>query len=74
VLADGRVIVLEIDGSFHADVTNWWKDIKRERSVVVQGDTVLRCSTIELRLESADVLDDLKRAGVPSQHRFVHAS
>jgi hypothetical protein len=74
VLADGRVIVLEIDGSFHADVTNWWKDIKRERSVVVQGDTVLRCSTIELRLEAADVLDDLKRAGVPSQHRFVHAS
>ena len=74
VLADGRVIVLEIDGSFHADVTNWWRDIKRERSVVVQGDTVLRCSTIELRLESADILDDLKRAGVPSQRRFVQAS
>ena len=24
VLPDGRVIVLEIDGSFHAEVTDWW--------------------------------------------------
>jgi hypothetical protein len=73
-LADGRVIVLEIDGSFHAEVTAWWKDMKRERSVVVQGDTVLRCSTIELRLEANDIIDDLKRVGVPSRHRFVQAS
>jgi hypothetical protein len=74
VLSDGRVIVLEIDGSFHAEVSNWWRDIKRERAVVVQGDTVLRCSTVELRLEAMDVLDDLRRVGVPSAHRFVHAS
>lgn len=73
-LPDGRVIVLEIDGSFHAEVANWWRDMKRERAVVVQGDTVLRCSTIELRLEAPDILDDLKRVGVPSRHRFVHAS
>jgi hypothetical protein len=74
VLPDGRVIVLEIDGSFHAEVSHWWKDMKRERAVVVQGDTVLRCSTIELRLEASDILDDLRRAGVPSRLRFVHAS
>ena len=74
VLPDGRVIVLEVDGSFHADVDNWWKDMKRERGVVVQGDTVLRCSTVELRLEAADIIDDLRRVGVPSQHRFVQAS
>lgn len=73
-LADGRVVVLEVDGSFHADVGNWWRDMKRERGVVVRGDTVLRCSTVELRLEAADILDDLRRIGVPTRHRFVHAS
>jgi hypothetical protein len=46
VLPDGRVIVLEVDGSFHAEVIAWWTDMKRERAVVVQGDTVLRCSSI----------------------------
>jgi hypothetical protein len=73
-LPDGRVIVLEIDGSFHAEVATWWKDMKRERAVVIHGDKVLRCSTVELRLEPAEILDDLRRAGVPPQQRFVQAS
>jgi very-short-patch-repair endonuclease len=74
VLPDGRVVVLEVDGSFHAEVRAWWKDMKRERAVVVQGDTVLRCSSMELRLEASDVLADLRAVGVPSRERFVHAS
>ena len=74
MLPDGRVVALEIDGSFHAEVRAWWKDMKRERAVVVQGDTVLRCSTIELRLEAVDVFDDLRRIGVPRRDRLVHAS
>jgi very-short-patch-repair endonuclease len=74
VRADGRVVVLEIDGSFHAEVVAWWKDMRRERAVVIAGDTVLRCSTIELRLERADVMADLKAIGVPQVDRFVHAS
>ena len=74
VLPDGRVVVLEVDGSFHAEVRAWWKDMKRERAVVVQGDTVLRCSSMELRLEANDVIADLRAIGVPSRDRFVHAS
>jgi hypothetical protein len=74
VLPDGRTIVLEIDGSFHAEVAAWWSDMRRERAVVISGDTVLRCSSIELRLERADVLADLVAIGVPSITRFVHAS
>ena len=66
VLPDGRVVVLEVDGSFHAEVVAWWSDMKRERAVVIQGDTVLRCSSIELRLEPEDVMADLRRIGVPS--------
>jgi hypothetical protein len=74
VLPDGRVVVLEIDGSFHAEVVAWWRDMRRERAVVISGDTVLRCSTIELRLERADVLADLRAIGVPVNTRFVQAS
>ena len=48
--------------------------MKRERAVVVQGDTVLRCSSMELRLEPNDVIADLRAIGVPSRDRFVHAS
>jgi len=74
VLPDGRVIVLEVDGSFHAEVTVWWKDMRRERAVVISGNTVLRCSSIELRLEPADVLDDMRSIGVPLRHTVSRAS
>ena len=73
-LAGGRTVVLEIDGSFHREVENWWRDMKRERAVVLSTSTVLRCSSVELRLQPRDVLDDLIAAGVPRTHRFVHAS
>jgi hypothetical protein len=75
VLADGRTLVLEIDGSFHAEVVAWWQDMPRERAVVISGSTVLRCSTIELRLERSDILADLVAMGVPRlPPRFVHAA
>jgi hypothetical protein len=74
ILADGRVVVLEVDGSFHAEVIAWWTDMKRERAVVVQGDTVLRCSSIELRLEPADIMSDLRKIGVPTLERRHEAS
>jgi hypothetical protein len=75
VLPDGRVVALEVDGSFHAEVIAWWSDMKRERAVVIAGDTVLRCSSIELRLDAHEVMDDLRRAGVPALlDRLVRAS
>jgi hypothetical protein len=74
VLADGRVVVLEVDGSFHGEVAAWWNDMRRERAVVIQNSIVLRCSTMELRLEAADIIADLRRIGVPQLPRFVHAS
>jgi hypothetical protein len=74
ILPDGRVVVLEVDGSFHAEVVAWWNDMKRERAVVIQGDTVLRCSSIELRLEPDDVIADLRRIGVPSVTKRAEAS
>ena len=64
-LPDGRVVALEVDGSFHLKVGNWWRDMKRERAVVLSRSTVLRCASIELRLEPWEVMADLRRAGVP---------
>jgi hypothetical protein len=69
-LPDGRVVVLEVDGSFHLKVGNWWRDMKRERAVVLSRSTVLRCASIELRLEPWEVVADLRRAGVPSAIRL----
>lgn len=64
-LPDGQILVLEIDGSFHLEVDNWWQDMKRERAVVLSDRRVLRCSSIELRLQPLELVDDLRRAGVP---------
>jgi hypothetical protein len=65
VLPDGRRIVLEVDGSFHMKTESWSSDMRRERSVVVGGATVLRCSSYEVRFSPADVLSDLRAIGVP---------
>jgi hypothetical protein len=71
VLKDGRVLVLEVDGSFHLKVDNWWRDMKRERAVVLSTSTVLRCASVELRLEPWGVVEDLRSAGVPPREAFV---
>ena len=73
-LPDGRVIVLEVDGSFHLQVGSWWRDMKRERAVVLSRSTVLRCASIELRLEPETVVADLRTAGVPPRTGFVCVS
>lgn len=73
-LPDGRVVVLEVDGSFHLEVDNWWRDMRRERQVVISHSTVLRCSSVELRLAPRDVTADLVRAGVPQDPAFVWVS
>lgn len=64
-LPSGEVIVLEVDGAFHMDVDNWWKDMRRERAIATESTTVLRCASVELRLTPTDILQDLRRAGVP---------
>lgn len=64
-LSDGRAVVLEVDGSFHHELEHWWQDMRRERSVVLDGAVVLRCSSIELRVDPSDIVQDLRRAGVP---------
>jgi len=64
-LPDGRTIVLEVDGSFHLYVDNWWRDMKRQRAVVSWNHLVLRCASVEIRLEPEGIIEDLRTMGVP---------
>lgn len=65
-LPDGTLLVLEVDGRHHLDVSQWQADIRRERGVVLSGRRVLRATSTELRVEPHVLAADLRRAGVPS--------
>jgi hypothetical protein len=65
LLADGRRVVLEVDGAHHLEVEHWQADIRRERALVVGGGMVLRATALELRLEPRVLVADLLGAGVP---------
>jgi hypothetical protein len=64
-LADGTVLILEVDGSFHADFVQWGADIKRSRALTTHQRTVVRCTSFELRHEMDDVARDLIALNVP---------
>lgn len=64
-LADGRRVVLEIDGSHHLDVESWQADMRRERAIVIGGANVLRATSIEVRAAPKQVIRDLLAIGVP---------
>lgn len=65
-LADGRVVVLEVDGSFHDDVMQATEDRRRNRRLTTPGRTVVQCSAWEMRHEPWEVMEDLIALGVPT--------
>ncbi|MFY9916720.1 MAG: hypothetical protein WAK18_18750 [Nocardioidaceae bacterium] len=66
ILADGTIVVLEIDGAHHLDVENWQADMRRERKIVTSRRFVLRATAAEVYLDPADVVGDLRALGVPT--------
>jgi hypothetical protein len=66
-LPDGAVVVLEIDGGLHLDVTQWQADLRRARRLTTPHRTVVRCAGAELRLEPSEVALDLLALGVPGR-------
>lgn len=65
VLADGRIVLLEVDGSHHMNVEQWGEDIQRERDLVVAtGAIVLRCTALELRAGGHRVARALRQLGL----------
>jgi len=65
-LPDGRVLVLEVDGSFHMEVEHWEDDLARQRALTTPGRLVVHCTARELRDEPGRVAADLRRLGVPA--------
>ncbi len=64
-LADGRLLVLEVDGGFHDDVLQSSADRRRQRKLSATDRVVLSCTAYELRYHPGDVAADLIALGVP---------
>ncbi|WP_299930684.1 hypothetical protein [uncultured Nocardioides sp.] len=64
-LADGRVLVLEVDGGVHDDPQQATLDRRRNRQLTTESRTVVQCSAWELRHEPWEVMQDLLALGVP---------
>jgi hypothetical protein len=65
LLADGRRVVLEVDGAHHLDVQHWQADMRRDRGLAARGVVLLRATALELRLEPGVLVADLLAAQVP---------
>lgn len=65
-LADGRIVVLEVDGGFHMEVEHWEDDLARQRALTSPDRIVVRCAARELRDEPDKVARDLLNLGVPT--------
>lgn len=63
-LADGRILVLEVDGAFHMDVTSWTADKRRARRISAADRVVLGATAFEVRHEPSEVARDLIALGV----------
>lgn len=63
-LPDGSTLVLEVDGSFHLDVTEWGADLKRARRITTAARTVVRCTAYEIRHGPEEVALDLIALGL----------
>jgi len=66
-LADGRTLVLEVDGAFHMDVEHWEDDLIRHRRLSTSDVVIVRCTASELRRDPETVANDLRTLGVPSR-------
>jgi hypothetical protein len=63
-LNDGRVVVLEVDGGFHADVEHYEDDMRRQRKLTTRDRVIVRCGAFELRHDPESVAADLRALGV----------
>jgi hypothetical protein len=68
-LADGRVLILEVDGSFHMEVEHWSADKRRGRRLTGPGRVIIGCTAYEVRHEPDELASDLRFLGVPSASR-----
>lgn len=58
----GKKVVVEIDGAFHLRPVRYWDDMDRQNELTIAGDRTLRFPTIALRLDHAQVMNQVARA------------
>jgi hypothetical protein len=66
-LPSGTTLVLEVDGSFHADVAESMIDHRRARRITAADRIVVRCSAYEVRFEPEEIVLDLVALGLPGR-------
>lgn len=64
-LADGRTLMLEVDGIFHMDVEQWEDDLARQRALAASDRLTVRCTSREVRDEPDRIAEHLRLLGVP---------
>ena len=62
-LADGTVLVLEIDGPVHDSPEARWADAARDAGIAAEGKLVVRISAYDIRHDPARVVAALRRIG-----------
>lgn len=60
--ADGRLVVAEVDGAVHLNVSRWWDDQDRQNELSLDNALVLRFPSVVVRTQPAVVADQLRRA------------
>ena len=59
--ADGRRLVVEVDGALHLVPRRWWDDQLRQNEVTLRRSLVLRFPSVVLRTDEDLVADQLRR-------------
>jgi hypothetical protein len=60
--ADGRLVVVEVDGAVHLSPRRWWDDQLRQNELTLGEAMVLRFPSVVVRTEPGLVLRQLRRA------------
>lgn len=64
--ADGRLVVVEIDGALHLIVRRWWDDQLRQNEIVLGADAILlRFPSIVVRTDERVVVAPVASSVVP---------
>ena len=60
--ADGRLVVVEVDGALHLTVSNWWADQERQNWLALGDALILRFPSWAVRYDEYTVVQQLRAA------------
>jgi len=60
--ADGRLVVVEVDGALHMTVSNWWADQERQNWLTLGDALILRFPSWAIRHDEQTVVRQLRAA------------